>query len=380
MCPPSPSSSRDSVLTRRRFVALAGAGVAASIAGCFSTSVQFSMDEVTDREIVDHASRAFDFGTDEYDIVVGAVEHGAHTVDGRTPPWEPSRAVVFEGTYYDVTITERTVAVDTEHLVSVEALGEETVEDEHDYEDLPAVDQRVFDEVLPEIPPEWFEDTITRLYRDQEREQSFLFDRETVVVYDGVRFSVAVGQLVLVRLEYIGDTAIEDERDYGELPTGDRAVLEGVFPAGDPEEFEDQTHGLYTERERSRSVLLGRETVVVHDGARFSVTAERGPEVERNEYRYTLDPVADSREAFLDWTRETYLFTLDGLTDDEREVVDDAIDGGYSENVEDAFESLARRFHEQRALEADENGGEWLVSYEGVDYHADMRHPARVLE
>jgi hypothetical protein len=68
---------------------------------------------------------------------------------------------------------------------------------------------------------------------------------------------------------------------------------------------------------------------------RVAVNSRSAPEAE---YRYEVTPVASSVEAFADLVREQYLFTLTGLSEAEREVVDKAIDGGYFQH-DDAFRS-----------------------------------------
>jgi hypothetical protein len=99
------------------------------------------------------------------------------------------------------------------------------------------------------------------------------------------------------------------------------------------------------------------------------------------DYRYEAEEIAASAEAFGAAVREEYAFELSGLTDAEREIVEEAIDGGYYEGeVTDAFASLARRFRERPAVESDERGGEWVARYEGAVYWADLQHPPGEIE
>lgn len=94
-----------------------------------------------------------------------------------------------------------------------------------------------------------------------------------------------------------------------------------------------------------------------------------------------LSGCTDPRDEFLEWVRDTHLFELEGLSEEERAVVEEAIEDGYYEDgTEEGFESLAERFHEHRAIESDEWGGEWLVEYEGIEYLADLSHTRSLVE
>lgn len=180
----------------------------------------------------------------------------------------------------------------------------------------------------------------------------------------------------LLRVEYVGDSSVDGEVEYEELSEADREALGRVLPEGSPEGFEEEAAYPYSADERDNSVLVGEgETTVVFEGEPFSVETEEGPGIDRNRYTYTAKEVADSREDFVSWAKEEYSFVLSGLTDEEREVVEEAIDGGYYEGgTPDAFASVARRFRDHEAVESDEWGGEWLVEYDGKVYLAELRH------
>ncbi|MDZ7688178.1 MAG: hypothetical protein U5J64_05540 [Halobacteriales archaeon] len=119
----------------------------------------------------------------------------------------------------------------------------------------------------------------------------------------------------------------------------------------------------------------GAHTVVA-EGVRYTVEAERGETVPNRGYTYRFEEVADSRDEYVSWMRDEFTFTLEDLSDDERAVVEEAVDGGYYEgSVNDAFASLVERFREHRPIRSDEWGGEWLVEYDGTVYIAELRHP-----
>lgn len=106
--------------------------------------------------------------------------------------------------------------------------------------------------------------------------------------------------------------------------------------------------------------------IVVHDGNRYRVAVDSrtAPEAE---YRYEVTEVASGVESFADQVREEYLFTLTGLSDAEREVVEEAIDGGYFQD-DDAFRSVTDRIRQHEAIDLDDFFGTWLLAYEGVEY------------
>ena len=209
------------------------------------------------------------------------------------------------------------------------------------------------------------------------------------ILYDGRYYDVQMesekvsedAEYVL-RVEYVGDESVEGETEYDALPEADRDALSELLPPEEPEGFEGETGRLYTEDERYESVLIGdgAQTVVV-EGARYTVETERGETIDRNEYVYEFEEVADSRGEYISWMREEFTFKLDDLSDDERAVVSEAIDGGYYEGgVNDAFESLVERFRDHRAIRSDEWGGEWLVEYDGTVHLAELRHPPSSVE
>ena len=108
---------------------------------------------------------------------------------------------------------------------------------------------------------------------------------------------------------------------------------------------------------------------VVYEDRRYRVTVESETDVVTT-YRYELTEVAPDVEAFADQLRERYLFELSGLSEGERAVVEEAIDGAYFENDE-AFRSVIRRLRENEGFEVASNDGRWLVEYEGTEYTAD---------
>lgn len=291
---------------RRGFIKSAAVAPVALVAGCADPQAVLVLDEATDDDFAGIAREVRD-GTDEAETVAEGVEDGSYVTEGRVEPLDGTAPVLYDGVYYDVTVDVETVGEDVEYAFAV---------------------------------------------------------------------------------EYVGDEAVDGEVGYDELPDVDREALDGVLPPEDaePEGFEGETGGLYTENEVEESVLVtdaDAETwTVVVNGARFSVEVRRGGEpVERHEYRYRFEEVADTRAGFVDWALAEYVFELEDLSDEEEAIVEEAIEDGYHEGtVEDAFVSLVERFRGYRAVESEEWGGEWLVDYDGTEYVADLRHPPRLVE
>jgi hypothetical protein len=65
--------------------------------------------------------------------------------------------------------------------------------------------------------------------------------------------------------------------------------------------------------------------------------------------------------------RDRYQFALTGLSAEERQVVEEAVDGGYFEET-DAFRSVVDRIREHEGIREEDFYGTWLIEYEGVDY------------
>jgi hypothetical protein len=193
---------------------------------------------------------------------------------------------------------------------------------------------------------------------------------------------VSEERLYALRVENVGSSSVDGELSYDELPEGDREALSRVFDEeGTGEEgFEGGAEYPYAEDEYERSELVDGATVV-YNGSRYEVEGEQLEVMERNEYTYTAEEVAEDADAFADWARDEYGFVLDGLSEEERGIVEDAIDGGYYEgSASDGFESLVNRFVEHEAVIRDEYRGEWVVEYEGTTYYAELYGPTALPE
>ena len=127
------------------------------------------------------------------------------------------------------------------------------------------------------------------------------------------------------------------------------------------------SYGTAAEVNGSAFVPERQYDVIVVDGNRYrvAVNSRTAPEAE---YRYGVTEVASSVQAFADQLRERYLFTLSGLSEAERAVVEEAVDGsGYFEDDE-AFRSVTDRIRDHEGLEVTDSYGTWLLAYQGAEY------------
>jgi hypothetical protein len=176
---------------------------------------------------------------------------------------------------------------------------------------------------------------------------------------------------VRVDVDPADPTPERGEIDYGALPETDRRRLDPILSGDGPSDQEGYDVGVgygTAEEVGNDSVFVPdqRYDVVVRDGERYRVAVDSRTVTEA-EYRYEVTEVAPDVEAFADRVRERYLFALSGLSDAEREVVEEAIDGAYFED-DDAFRSVVDRIRDHDGIEVEEFYGTWLLTYEGAEY------------
>ena len=164
------------------------------------------------------------------------------------------------------------------------------------------------------------------------------------------------------------------EVEYGDLPELDRRRLESVLSRQNTPDRDGYDVGVEygtAEDVGAGSVFVPeRQYDVIVDGEdryRVGVNPRTAPEAE---YQYEVTAAATTVDAFADRVRQQYLFTLGGLSEAEREVVAEAIDGGYFKD-DDAFRSVVDRVREHEGLNVDDFHGTWLLAYEGTEYLTD---------
>ncbi len=209
-----------------------------------------------------------------------------------------------------------------------------------------------------------------------------LFDRTSAVRIDDSFYEVsetriATGEAtvyeILIDFDPADATASLGEIDYADLPAIDRERLDTPVTDEDPPSGEGFDVGVSygtAEEVGSDSVFVPDQQydVLVYEGDRYRVEVESRT-TEEAEYRYEATEVADSVEGYADQVRDRYLFTLSGLSEAEREVVREAIDGAYFEDT-DAFQSVVERLREHDGIDVQEFYGTWLLAYEGAEYLA----------
>ena len=163
----------------------------------------------------------------------------------------------------------------------------------------------------------------------------------------------------------VGEVAYED------LPEYDREQLSFIADGQEPADEEGYNVNVdygTAEEVGDRSALVPEQEydIITHEGDRYRVEVE-SQTVPENEYRYEVTEVAPDVEAFADQVREQYLFALTGLSEAEREVVEEAVDGAYYED-DDAFRSVTDRIRDHEGLNVDDFYGTWLLSYEDEEY------------
>lgn len=133
----------------------------------------------------------------------------------------------------------------------------------------------------------------------------------------------------------------------------------------------------YTMAETNESVLLSDEYSAVRcNGTVYPFVLEERREATLTRYRYTVSRVADTTSAYAQQLRDEHLFRLSGLSEGERSVVNEAIDGVYyAEDTDDeSFRSILDQFSAESAIGADRYDGIWLVRCDGEVYTAELSY------
>lgn len=169
---------------------------------------------------------------------------------------------------------------------------------------------------------------------------------------------------------------------YEDLPASDRSAFRFLLPdrrrATSAVSFSGGRSFAYPNASaESASVLLEREsTWVRYDGSVFEVTVEGEASVFEYDWRYTATRVAANDSAWHAHVRERFVRDLTLDTPGEREIVRQAIDGGYENctrtptgDFGGVVEALATEDHDNGY-----DGGSWYVRYDGGLYRAELVH------
>lgn len=212
------------------------------------------------------------------------------------------------------------------------------------------------------------------------RGRSELFGLVDTVRVNGTFYEVSETRLgsrevrvfeLLVDLDPTNATPARGEIAFEDLPGPDRRRLEPLLTRDEPPQRDGYDVGVEygTAAEVGNGSVLVPERqydVVVHQGSRYRVAVDSRTAAEA-EYRYEVTEVAPDVETFADQVRDRYLFELTGLSEAEREVVQEAIDSGYFEDS-DAFRSVVERIRSHEGIRVDDFYGTWLLRFEGTEY------------
>lgn len=185
---------------------------------------------------------------------------------------------------------------------------------------------------------------------------------------------------VSLRVDYNASDPEGERIAYADLPAADRRALDALLPPREGRQVEGYDLGAatrYDDAELERSVLVSdRSAVVVYEGEPYPVRLDGTSEMTVETYRYTATTVADSPGEYAADLTDEYRFTLSGLSEEERAVVDAAVeDGYYADGTDDeAFRSVLETFRRHKAVHREETYGEWLVRYDGEVYWAQLEY------
>ncbi|MEY7849638.1 hypothetical protein AB7C87_10635 [Natrarchaeobius sp. A-rgal3] len=172
----------------------------------------------------------------------------------------------------------------------------------------------------------------------------------------------------------------EPEIAFEDLPAVDRSALAALPERVAAHEDRDEPAlGAVFEYDRDGADLEGSALVPDPEYEVIEVEGEpvgirsRETETTVHTYRYELEEVASSTAEYGTQLRHRSV-ALDSLTDDERELVEEAIEDGRAvvSRDDDAFVSVGERLLEEEPIYEDEYTGEWLIEYEGALYWTEL--------
>lgn len=181
-------------------------------------------------------------------------------------------------------------------------------------------------------------------------------------------------------------TAHDDDREtdteFAALPEIDRERLDYFrrrLARHDPDSDQSlpqmELQYRYTDAEASASALVPESEYDVIAIEGYPVTVDiRSKTVSAEIYRYSATERASTLAAFGSELRARHSFELTGLSERERDFFEAVISdgsyyqGGFNDDYEEAFMTLADRLVAQPALFVEDREGEWLVEYDGSNY------------
>lgn len=267
---------------RRREVLAGGAVLlVAPFAGCADPAGALHLSAVDDAELAEEASRdTTGLSDDRREAVRGAVEDGSGTVEGTRPPIDDGLPFAYDGRYYDLSwsvVDERTV---TQYSIEIDYDPEDATGSSVAFEDLPEVDRRALDDVLP--PPDDGRTDgpdlgVSARYTDAEAEESVLVPEQEyeLLVHDGNEYRLRAddGRDVTVNTyEYTAEEVAGSAEAYAEqlrnrylfelsgLSESERGVVQEAIDEGYyAESSSDDDFRAVAERIRSHDAIESNE-------------------------------------------------------------------------------------------------------------------------
>jgi hypothetical protein len=173
-----------------------------------------------------------------------------------------------------------------------------------------------------------------------------------------------------------GATVVE----YETLPTVDRGALDEMTREAKGERFTDAQsvsiggfeYVYPDDTERDSRFVADSPVWVRSEGEVMEVRVTGTQQTERETFSVTLERVADTSEAFVEYVRGEHVADLSGVSEAEREVVSQAAESEYDE-CEPLSEEFQGVVDELRGLpDRVRPDGNLLVAFEGETYEADL--------
>lgn len=168
---------------------------------------------------------------------------------------------------------------------------------------------------------------------------------------------------------------------FGDLPDTDRLALRSAVYGGlyreqvHPETVLDHSESpVAYPSGTDGSELARRDRVWVRwNGRAYEIVVHRAGEMQKPVYVYEAARVATDAASFRGSIADRYVIRLDDLTPGERDILDAAIGGGYSERTRSPSRAWHRMLARLRETEFPESHYNWYIEYEGDRYRLILR-------
>ncbi|MFC4405272.1 hypothetical protein [Haloarchaeobius iranensis] len=167
--------------------------------------------------------------------------------------------------------------------------------------------------------------------------------------------------------------------DHGDLPAIDREMFDSADPgslARDGSAMSAFVRDDYPDDADSVFVPEQEYDAVRYDGHTFLVEYQGPRTVENGRFRYELEPLAPDVATYVERVVDEHVFTLarNDLSEEQRGMVDTAIEEGYSEEKElsEAFAALVERISAHEPVDRSHSNRWYVLRYDGTTYYATV--------